>query len=73
MVKQPYNTDADALVPTFQEDVNGEKLTVKKWWIFGADFFTVWRRFFHGLRPIFSRFVSINRPFLVKDVLLTHK
>ena len=21
-----------------QEDVNGEKLTVKKWWIFGADF-----------------------------------
>ena len=29
-----------------QEDVNGEKLTVKKWWIFGADFFTVWCRFF---------------------------
>ena len=22
----------------YQEDVNGEKLTVKKWWIFGADF-----------------------------------
>ena len=32
-----------------QEDVNGEKLTVKKWWIFGADLF-------HGLAPIFSRF-----------------
>ena len=32
-----------------QEDVNGEKLTVKKWWIFGADFFTVLRRVFHGL------------------------
>ena len=25
-----------------QEDVNGEKLTVKRWWILGADFFTVW-------------------------------
>ena len=36
-----------------QEDVNGEKLTVKKWWIFGADFFTVWCRFFHGLRRVF--------------------
>ena len=35
-----------------QEDVNGEKLTVKKWWIFGADFF-------HGLVPIFSRFTPI--------------
>ena len=37
-----------------QEDVNGEKLTVKKWWIFGADFFTVWCRFFHGLRRFFT-------------------
>ena len=37
-----------------QEDVNGEKLTVKKWWIFGADFFTVWFRFFHGLRRFFT-------------------
>ena len=36
-----------------QEDVNGEKLTVEKWWIFGADFFTVWCRFFHGLRRFF--------------------
>ena len=35
-----------------QEDVNGEKLTVKKWWIFGA-------RFFHGLVPIFSQFTPI--------------
>ena len=35
-----------------QEDVNGEKLMVKKWWIFGADFFTV-------LVPIFSRFTPI--------------
>ena len=40
-----------------QEDGNGEKLTVKKWWLFGC-------RFFHGLVPIFftvyadfSRFV----------------
>ena len=37
-----------------QEDVNGEKLTVKKWWIFGAHFFTVWCRFFHGLRRFFT-------------------
>ena len=33
---------------------NGEKLTVKKWWILGADFFTVWCRFFHGLRRFFT-------------------
>ena len=37
-----------------QEDVNGEKLTVKNWWIFGADFFAVWCRFFHGLRRFFT-------------------
>ena len=37
-----------------QEDVNGEKLTVKKRWIFGADFFTVWCRFFHSLRRFFT-------------------
>ena len=30
------------------EDVNGEKLTVTKWWIFGADFHGL-RRVFHGL------------------------
>ena len=32
-----------------QEDVNGEKLTMKKdekWWIFGADFFTVYAELF---------------------------
>ena len=29
-----------------QEDVNGEKLTMEKWWIFGADFFTVYAEFF---------------------------
>ena len=40
----------------FQEDVNGEKLTVKKWWIFGADFFTVWCRFF-TVYADFSRFI----------------
>ena len=39
-----------------QEDVNGEKLTVKKWWIFGADFFTVWCRFF-TVYADFSRFL----------------
>ena len=31
---------------SFQEDVNGEKLTVKKWWIFGADFFMVYAEIF---------------------------
>ena len=31
-----------------QEDVNGEKLTVKKWWIFGPNFHGL-RRVFHGL------------------------
>ena len=36
-------------VRTVQEDVNGEKPTVKKWWIFGADFVDFWCRFFHGL------------------------
>ena len=32
-----------------QEDVNGEKLTVKKWWIFGVPIFHGLRRAFHGL------------------------
>ena len=37
---------------SFQEDVNGEKLTVKKWWIFGADFFTVYADFSRFVRDI---------------------
>ena len=32
-----------------QQDVNGEKLTMKKWWIFGADLFHGLRGDFHGL------------------------
>ena len=32
------------------EDVNAEKLTVKKWWIFGAIFCHGLRRVFHGLQ-----------------------
>ena len=32
-----------------QQDVNGEKLAMKKWWIFGADLFHGLRRAFHGL------------------------
>ena len=32
-----------------QQDVNGEKLTMKTWWIFGADLFHGLRRVFHGL------------------------
>ena len=35
-----------------QEDVNSEKLTVKKWWIFGADFFTVYADFSRFVRDI---------------------
>ena len=35
-----------------QEDVNGEKRTVKKWWIFGADFFTVYADFSRFIRDI---------------------
>ena len=46
---------------SFQEDVNGEKLTVKKWWIFGADHFTVWCRFFHGLRRFFTVYKGHKR------------
>ena len=34
------------------EDGNSEKLTMKKWWLFGC-------RFFHGLVPIFSRLTPI--------------
>ena len=30
---------------------------MKKWWIFGADFFTVWCRFFFTVYADFSRFV----------------
>ena len=45
-----------AYKPWTQEDANGEKLTVKKWWIFGADFFTVWCRFF-TVYADFSRFI----------------
>ena len=47
---------AGKLICINQEDVNGEKLTVKKWWIFGADFFTVWCRFF-TVYANFSRFI----------------
>ena len=43
------------------EDVNGEKLTVKKWWIFGADFFTVSCRFFHGLCRLFTVYKGHKR------------
>ena len=35
-----------------QEDVNGEKLTVKKWWIFGADFSRFTQSFSRLLRDI---------------------
>ena len=35
-----------------QEDVNGEKLTVKKWWIFGADFSRFMQSFSRFIRDI---------------------
>ena len=41
-----HETTVDSLESVSQEDVNGEKQTVKKWWIFGADFFTVYAEFF---------------------------
>ena len=34
------------------EDVNGEKLTVKKWWIFGADFSRFTQSFSRFVRDI---------------------
>ena len=37
-----------------QEDANGEKLTVKKWWLFGC-------RFFHGLRRVFTVYKGHKR------------
>ena len=52
---------AEPPTPKSQEDVNGEQLTVKKWWIFGADFFTVWCRFFHGLRRFFTVYKGYKR------------
>ena len=36
----------------FQEDVNGEKLTIKKWWIFGADFSRFTQSFSQSIRDI---------------------
>ena len=39
-------------VSTPQEDVNGEKLTVKKWWIFGADFSRFTQSFSRLIRDI---------------------
>ena len=41
----------------FKEDVNGEKPTVKKWWIFGADFFTA-NSVSHGALRDISRVLS---------------
>ena len=35
-----------------QEDVNGEKLTMKKWWIFGADFSRFMQKFSRSIRDI---------------------
>ena len=37
-----------------QEDVNGEKLTVKKWWISGADFSRFMQSFSRSIRDINS-------------------
>ena len=41
-----------ALSLVCHEDVNGEKLTVKKWWIFGADFSRLTQSFSRFIRDI---------------------
>ena len=43
--KHPDNARR-GLAQIFQEDGNGEKLTVKQWWLFGCRFFTVCAEFF---------------------------
>ena len=43
---------------TTQEDINGEKRTVKKWWIFGADFFSRFGADFFTVYANFSRFIK---------------
>ena len=40
-----------------QEDGNGEKLTVKKWWLFGCRFFHGFGADFFTVYADFSRFV----------------
>ena len=52
-----YETGETALLfplEMFHEDVNGEKLTVKKWWIFGADFSRFTQSFSRCIRDINS-------------------
>ena len=44
-----YRSDSIAISRDIQQDVNGEKQTMKKWWIFGADLFHGLRRALHGL------------------------
>ena len=48
--KLPQSTVKLVLPSNDQEDVNGDKVTMKKWWIFGADF----SRFTHS----FSLFIG---------------
>ena len=53
-----------------QEDANGEKLTVKKWWIFGADFFHT--QSFSRFARSFSRFIrDINGEKKTKMIFFT--
>ena len=56
-----------------QEDVNGEKLTVKTWWIFGADFLSRFGADFFTVYADFSRFIrdinGENKKHLVIDEL----
>ena len=40
------------IVLSCHEDANGEKLTVKKWWIFGADFSRFTQSFSRFIRDI---------------------
>ena len=43
------------------EDGNGEKLTVKKWWLFGCRFFHGLVPIFHGLRRFFTGYKGRKR------------
>ena len=54
-IGRPWNVEKLRTVhklPEILEDVNGEKLTVKKWWILGADFSRFTQSFSRFIRDI---------------------
>ena len=52
---------AFCMVLTIQEDGNGEKLTVKKWWILGADFSRFTQSFSRFVRDINGENKNISK------------